>query len=167
MYDGPNLLGTDSYPFVPVLCYYDPDVPSLQWRCQGMVRGMRDAQYLYNRRRVIELQILESQINSGWIYKVDRIVDPKALRQDGQGFLVPMKGGDYSIQDSLQRIEAPGIPESMLALSNSLSEDITKISGVNEELLGSADDDKAGILAMMRQGAGLTTLHGVFDGLDY
>ena len=35
---------------------------------------------------------------------------------------------------------------------------ITKISGVNEELLGSATDDKEGILSMLRQVAGLTNL---------
>lgn len=167
MYDGPNLLGVDRYPFVPQLCYYEPDLPSMQWRCQGVVRGMRDAQYLYNRRKVIELSILESQINSGWIYKTDRLPDPKALRQTGEGFLVPIKAGDQPIGDSLQRIDPPGIPESMLELSRSLSEDITKISGVNEELLGAADDDKAGILAMLRQSAGLTTLNSIFDGADY
>jgi hypothetical protein len=55
----------------------------------------------------------------------------------------------------------------LLELSNSLAEDITKISGVNEELLGSATDDKSGILSMLRQGAGLTTLQTIFDKLDY
>ena len=54
-----------------------------------------------------------------------------------------------------------------MELSNSLAEDITKISGVNEELLGSATDDKSGILSMLRQGAGLTTLQTIFDKLDY
>ena len=44
-----------------------------------------------------------------------------------------------------------------MELSNSLVEDITKIPGVNEELLGSATDDKSGILSMLRQGAGLIT----------
>lgn len=166
-YDGPNLLNIDSYPFVPSLCYYEPDIQSYAWRLQGIVRNLRDSQYLYNMRKVIELDILQSQINSGWIYKVDRVVDPKAFRQSGQGFLVPLKAGDEPIQSSVQRIEAPNIPTSMMELSRALSEDITRISGVNEELLGSATDDKAGILSMLRQGAGLTTLQGIFDKLDY
>jgi len=59
------------------------------------------------------------------------------------------------------------IPQSLLELSNSLAEDITKISGVNEELLGAATDDKSGILSMLRQGAGLTTLQTIYDKLDY
>ncbi len=55
----------------------------------------------------------------------------------------------------------------MIELSRSLAEDITKISGVNEELLGAATDDKSGILSMLRQGAGLTTLQTIFDKADY
>ena len=165
MYDGPNLLNIDAYPFVPSLCYYEPDIQSYAWRLQGIVRNLRDSQYLYNMRKVIELDILQSQINSGWIYPIDAVVDPKAFRQSGQGFLVPLKAGH--LPQELQRIEAPSIPSSMMELSRSLSEDITKISGVNEELLGAATDDKSGILSMLRQGAGLTTLQGIFDKLDY
>lgn len=167
LYHGKNLLGIDQYPFVPSLCYHEPDIQSYSWRVQGIVRNLRDSQYLYNMRKVIELDILQSQINSGWIYKVDRVVDPKAFRQSGQGFLIPLKGGENPIGDSVQRIEAAGIPQSLMELSASLSEDITKISGVNEELLGAATDDKSGILSMLRQGAGLTTLQTIFDKLDY
>jgi hypothetical protein len=165
VYNGENLLRIDSYPMIPTLCYHEPDIQSYAWRVQGIVRNLRDAQYLYNMRKVIELDILQSQINSGWIYPVDAVTDPKAFRQSGQGFLVPLKAGH--LPQELQRIEPPAIPASMLELSKSLSEDITKISGVNEELLGSATDDKAGILAALRQGAGLVTLQTIFDKLDY
>jgi hypothetical protein len=165
VYDGPNLLNIDSYPCVPSICYYEPDVTNPSWRCMGMIRNMRDAQFLYNMRKVIELEILQSQINSGWIYPVDAVTDTKAFRQTGQGFLIPLKAGH--LPNEIQRIEPAAIPQSLLELSNSLAEDITKICGVNEELLGSATDDKSGILSMLRQGAGLTTLQTIFDKLDY
>lgn len=165
LYDGKNLLNIDPYPFVPTLCYHEPDIQSYAWRQQGVVRNLRDAQYLYNRRKVIELDILESQINSGWIYPVDAVTDPKAFRQSGNGFLIPLKSGH--LPGEIQRIEAAPIPQSLMELSASLSEDITKISGVNEELLGAATDDKSGILAALRQGAGLVTLQTIFDKLDY
>ena len=167
VYNGTNLLNIDSYPFVPTVTYHNPDLQSYQWRLMGVVRNLRDSQYLYNMRKVIELDILQSQINSGWIYKVDRVVDPKAFRQSGQGFLIPVKAGDEPIEASMKRIDPPAIPQSMIELSRSLADDITKISGVNEELLGSAQDDKSGILSMLRQGAGLTTLQTIFDKLDY
>jgi len=165
LYHGKNLLNIDDYPFVPSLCYHEPDIQSYAWRVQGIIRNLRDAQYLYNMRKVIEMDILQSQINSGWIYPTDAVVDPKAFRQSGQGFLIPLKAGH--LPNEIQRIEAAALPQSLMELSRSLSEDITKISGVNEELLGAATDDKSGILSMLRQGAGLVTLQTIFDKLDY
>lgn len=167
VYHGKNLLGIDDYPFVPTRCYYEPDIQAYAWRKQGIIRNLRDSQFLYNMRKVIELQLLQSSLNAGWIYPVDVVTDPKCFRQSsgGDGFLIPLKTGH--LPNEIQRIEPVSIPQSLLELSNSLSEDITKISGVNEELLGSATDDKSGILSMLRQGAGLTTLQTIFDKLDY
>lgn len=167
VYHGKNLLGIDPYPFVPAQCYIEQDIQAYAWRKRGTIRNMRDAQFLYNMRKVIELQLLQSSLNAGWIYPVDVVPDPKCFRQSsgGDGFLVPLKAGH--LPNEIQRIEPVAIPQSLLELSASLSADITKISGVNEELLGSATDDKSGILSMLRQGAGLTTLQTIFDKLDY
>jgi hypothetical protein len=165
MYHGQNLLGIDSYPFVPMVCYREPDMQSYAWRQFGLVRNSRSAQYLFNLRKIIEMDILQSQINSGWIYPTDVVVDPKAFRQKGQGFLVPLKSGH--LPSEIQRIDPPAIPQSMIEISKSLQMDIMQICGVNEELLGSAEDDKPGILSMLRQGAGLTTLQSVLDRADY
>lgn len=165
MYDGPQVNGIDAYPFVPVFSYYSPQMPYFPWRIQGVVRGLRDSQYLYNRRKVIELDILESQINSGWIYKENALINPKDVFLSGQGRGLALK--EEAQMTDVQQIMAPQIPPSMIQLSEILGKEIQEISGVNEELLGSAMDDKAGILSMLRQGAGLTTLQGLFDQLDH
>jgi hypothetical protein len=165
MFDGPNPLGLDCYPFVPVFAYYNPQMPYYPWRIQGVVRGLRDAQYLYNRRKVIELDILESQINSGWKYKENALVNPKDIFLSGQGRGLALK--EEAQMTDVEQIQAPQIPPSMFQMSESLSREVQEISGVNEELLGSAVDDKAGILSMLRQGAGLTTLQILFDNLDF
>lgn len=167
VYHGPNLLNIDTYPCIPLQCYYEPDVVSPAWRKRGVIRNIRDAQFLYNMRKIIELQILQSQINAGWIFPVDAVTDIKCFRQSsgGDGFLIPLKSG-RSPQE-IQRIEPCALPQSLMELSKSLSEDIQHICGINEELLGSATDDKAGVLSMLRQGAGLTTLQTIFDKADY
>lgn len=167
MYHGPNPLGVDRYPFIPVWGYYEPQIPYFPWRVQGVVRGIRDAQYLYNRRRIIELDILESQVTSGYIYREDALVNPKDVFLQGQGRGVAIKASERPLADSIQPIQAPQIPPSMIQLSELLGAELQQISGVNEELLGSAQDDKAGVLSMLRQGAGLTTLQTLFDNLDY
>jgi len=165
MYDGPNPLGIDQYPFVPMFSYYNPQMPYFPYRIQGVVRGLRDAQYLYNRRKIIELDILESQVTSGWKYKENALVNVKdAYSLAGQGKGMALK--DDAQMTDVEQIIPPSIPPSMTQISDSLGGEIMKISGVNEELLGAAIDDKAGILSMLRQGAGLTTLTGLFDNLD-
>lgn len=164
-YDGPNPMGIDCYPFVPVLGYYNPQLPYFPWRVQGIVRGLRDAQYLYNRRRIIELDILESQINSGWKYKEGALINPKDVFMSGQGRGLALK--EEALMSDVEQIQPPQVPPSMIQLSELLAKEISEISGVNEELLGSAIDDKAGVLSMLRQGAGLTTLQVLFDQLDY
>lgn len=166
MYQGENPLGIDRYPFVPVWGYYEPQVSSFSNRIQGVVRGLRDAQYLYNRRRGIELDILESQITSGFVYREDALVNPKDVFLQGQGRGLPLKNTGRPISEDVSQIQPPQIPPSMIQLSELLGKEIVEISGVNEELLGSAQDDKAGILSMLRQGAGLTTLQVLFDNLD-
>ena len=164
LYDGPNPLGIDSYPFIPVLAYYSPQMSDLSGRIQGVVRNLRDSQYLYNRRKVIEFDILESQINSGYKYKEDALVNPKDIFLSGQGRGLALKA-EAQMTD-VEQIIAPSIPPSMFEASKIMADEVSQISGVNEELLGSAMDDKAGILSMLRQGAGLTTLQPLFDQLD-
>lgn len=166
MYNGPNPLGIDRYPFIPVWGYYEPQIPYFPWRVQGVVRGLRDAQYLYNRRRITELDILESQVNSGYIYKEEALINPKDVFLQGQGRGVALKQTDAPIESVIQKIQPAQVPPSMIQLSELLAREISEISGVNEELLGAAQDDKAGVLSMLRQGAGLTTLQILFDQLD-
>lgn len=166
-YHGENPLGIDRYPFVPVWAYYQPEIPYFPQRIQGVVRGLRDAQYLYNRRRIIELDILESQVNSGFIFKEGAPVNPKdMLNVTGQGRAIPIKD-NYDVNADIRRIEPPQVPPSMIQLSELLGQEIQQISGVSDELLGMADGDQAGILSMLRQGAGLITLQKLFDNLDF
>ena len=164
-YNGPEPSGLDVYPFVPVFAYYRPEMPYFPWRIQGIVRNLRDPQYLYNRRRIIELDILESQINSGWKYKENALVNPKDVFLSGQGRGLALK--EEAQMSDVEQIQPPNVPPSMIQLSELLAKEVMEISGVNEELLGSAGDDKAGILSMLRQGAGLTTLQPLFDNLDH
>jgi hypothetical protein len=164
-YDGPNPLGIDKYPFVPVLTYYAPELPYFPWRVQGVVRNLRDSQYLYNRRKAIELDILESQINSGWVYKENALVNPADVFLNGQGRGLALK--EEAQMTDVQQIIAPAIPPSTIQLSEILGKEINEISGVSEELLGFDNKDTlSGFHAALKLSASTTTLQGLFDGLD-
>lgn len=164
LYNDVDPSGLDVYPFVPVWAYYTPELPYFPYRCQSVVRDLRDSQYLYNRRKITELDILESQLTSGYIVKENAVVNPKDLYKTGQGQMIFVK--EDSQMTDIQAIQAPQIPPSMFQASDGLNKEMNEISGVSEELLGGASDDIAGVLSMLRQGAGLTTLQRLYDQLD-
>lgn len=165
LYNAGNPLGIDKYPFVPVVSYYSPEMPYFPWRIQGVVRGLRDAQYLYNRRKAIELDILESQINSGWVYKENALVNPKDVFLNGQGRGLALK--EEAQMTDVQQIVPPAIPPSTIQLSEILGKEINEISGVSEELMGFDNKDTlSGFHAAMKMSASTTTLQNLFDNLD-
>ncbi len=162
-YDGPS--GMDVYPFVPVVGFYNPMMPYFYSRIQGICRSLRDPQVLFNRRLILSADAAESVVNSGWIFKENAVIDVKHLFQTGQGRIIPLK--DEASMTDIQQITPPAIPQYFFELQDSFSKEMNLVSGINEELMGSATDDKAGILSALRQGAGLTTLQPLFDKLDY
>lgn len=163
IYDGRNPLNLDRYPFVPVWGYFSPGVSDYSQKIQGVVRSLRDAQYLYNRRKTLELEAAETKINTGWIYKENALVDPKSVYVTGSGRGIALKQ-DAQLSD-IQRIEPTPDPDTKL--SEILAREIQDIAGTPEELMGMSDDAKAGIQEMLRQSAGLVGLQPIFDNLDF
>jgi hypothetical protein len=166
MYHGANPYKVDRYPFVPVVCYHHPDLFASDSRIQGMVRDLRDPQFLLNRRSRIMLEILESQINSGLKVMEDSLVNDKDAFKSGQGQVLFIKKEAPLGLGSVEKIPPGDLSAGTIQVIEMLNNSLREISGVNEELLGQAEDDKAGILSMLRQGAGLTTLQIPFDNLD-
>lgn len=164
VYAGPNPSGSDKYPFVPVFCYFHPEMVDFPNRIQGITRGLKDAQFCYNRRKVIELDILESQLTSGFIMKENSLVNPNDAYLTGQGRTLFVK--QTAQMSDVQRIESPAIPPTTLQISETLAKEMNYISGVSEESMGMAADDVSGILAMLRAKASVNSLEGVFDQLD-
>ena len=159
-----NPLGFDECPFIPVYWNRDPQIAQYDLRDRSLTRTMRSSQFLLNRRIVLNHDISESSINSGWMRKENAVANVDELRYAGQGKDIIIKEG-YEIAD-VQKIVPNAVPPSDMELANQLADLIYKTSGVNEELLGAAVDDKAGVLALLRQGAGLVTLQKYFDQWD-
>ena len=163
-YDGPNPFNIDIFPFVGVFGFYNPMTPYFYSRIQGLCRSLRDPHILLNRSIILSADLLESQVNSGFIFKENAPVDVKHLFQTGQGRIIPIK--DEAQITDIVPIVPPQIPPSFFQMQETFSKELNLVSGINEELMGSAIDDKAGILSALRQGAGLTTLQPLFDNLD-
>ena len=161
--DEPNPYGIDRYPFAASLGYFTPDTPYYAYKFRGVVRDMRDAQYLFNRRKVADLDILESQ-QQGLKVKKGALVTPEDGLNSGNGRMLIIDD-EHSMDDVQQMQIIPPAP-TMIQMEEMLSQVMTRISGVNETMLGADINDKAGIISMLRNSAGITTLTRLFDQFD-
>lgn len=166
LYYGKDPFGLNDYPFVPFTAIFEPSYDLYTWKVQSLVRIIRDPQTELNKRRSKMVDIIDNQLNSGWIAKTNSVSNPTSLYKSGQGQVIFLKP-EANMTD-IQRVESPGINPSMFQLEAEFEKDIMEIAGVNSELFGMAENDKvetAGILGKMRQAAGLINLQDLFDGL--
>jgi hypothetical protein len=161
--DEPNPYGTDRYPFVVSLGYFTPNTPYYQYKFRGIVRDMRDAQYLFNRRKVADLDILEAQ-QQGLIIKKGSLVTPDDALNRGHGRVL-VRDEDTSPED-IQPMDIRPPSPIMLQMEEMLMETTHRIAGVDPKAMGIEVDDKAGIISMMRQAASARNLQRLFDQLD-
>lgn len=165
LYIGENPLGFDECPFVPVYWDYEPWQAQYNLRVRSLVRYLRDAQFLFNRRIILNHDISESSINSGWMYKENSIVNEENVKYAGQGKDIVVKEG-YELTD-IQKIIPNAVPPSDMQLADQMQALINPLSLVTPELMGaSTEKGLAGITEMLRQGAGLITLQKYYDQWD-
>lgn len=165
VYDGPNPLGIDSYPFALTLGYFNPQIQSMQSKVQGVVRAMRDSQILFNRRMNIALDAYESQPR-GMLFHENALIDPADVYKSGNGKGIGVKDGT-PLAEAAQKIPFQDVSPAEVDLNNQLKTFLYSLAGVTEENMGMASDDIPGVLAMLRQGAGLTNLQPLFSGWDF
>lgn len=166
MYQGDNPLGFDSdCPFIPVFWNYDPHINYYDLRCRGLVRTMRDSNYLLNRRVIINHDISEATINQGWMRKVGAVANEDNLKKSGQGWDVIINEG-YEMTDCV-KIQPSAVPESDFALADQLRSFIFGTSGIDLENWSAQNDKQASALTtIIKQAANLTVLQKYFDQWD-
>lgn len=165
MYLGDNPLGFDECPFVMVPWNYEPHLNYYDLRARGLVRTMRDTQYLMNRQIIISHDQKESTINSGWKRKVGAVANEDNMKRTGQGWDILINEG-YVMTD-VEKIIPNSVPESDFALADRLRNLIFGTSGIDLENWSAQNDPQASSLTtMLKQAANLTVLQKYFDQWD-
>lgn len=160
LYSGEDPWGLGEYPFVPFYSVFEPSYDLYQWKYQSLVRLLGDSQQEYNMRKSKLLDIVDSQIGSGWKAKSGAVSNPKSLFQTGQGKIIFFNPG-FELDDA-QRIEAPNIPESLFALSESFDADIKDF--VDLAALGNDQTDRmSSVLFKMKQSMAVMQLGPIID----
>lgn len=159
-----NQYGLDEYPFVPFVGIFEPESDDWELKMQSLVRCMKDPQKEANKRRSQMIDLIDSQINSGWIATEDSVINPRSLFQSGQGRVVWKKTG----AEMPEKIQPGQIPPGMFQLQQQFDQDIMNIAGVNDASFGQTDNaQESGLMMMLRQGASIVNLQDLFDNLRY
>lgn len=158
--------GLNDYPMTPMLCVWEPSYDLWEWKLQGIIRIGRDSNREVNQRRSKMSDLMDSQLNSGWIAKANSVSNQSSLFKSGQGQVVFLKEG-AQIGD-VQKIEPTNIAPSWFQLEELYAKDTVEDAGGTAELFGMAENDNietAAVLSKYRQAAGLVNFQGIFDGL--
>lgn len=165
MYQGNNPLGFDDFPMVPIFWNYNPEVNYYDLRVRGLIRTMRDPQFLYNYKVIQNNDIAAATINNGWKRKVGAVANEDNLKKSGQGWDIIINEG-YELTD-VEKILPTAVPESDLALATQMADLIYTTSGINmENWSGQQDKQISALTAMIKQAANLTVFQKYFDQWD-
>lgn len=159
-----NPYGLDEYPFALYSPILEPESEEYTYKVQSLVRQLLDPQRELNRRRSQMIDIVESQLNSGWIEEDGAVKNPKMLYQSGQGRRIVLNDGYKA--DSIQRIQPAVVPPSFFQETNQAEQDLMEILGMNPTLFGHVETRQVSALVeMARQKAGLMAQEEIFDRL--
>jgi hypothetical protein len=168
---GPDPTGLDCYPMVPFFGFYVPEAEKAELRIQGLIRCDRDPQDEVNKRRSKMLDIIDTQISSGYMAREKAVRNPSSLYQTGQGKVIWISDDapQLPLEQLVRENRAADIPQGLFTLTQIMDNDVMEIPGFNNELLGmpdSQDIEISALLAKLRQSSGLTVLSDLFDNLD-
>lgn len=163
-YNGPNPLGIDMYNYTPCVGYHDLANNNYAFRYQGVIRNIRDQNYLHSYRSQLEMDLLAAQF-SGVDVEEDALIDDNDAFKVGPGKVRFFKKGRLAQNAAIDRPGA-NINPANFEVTARMRQGVQSDAGVTPELLGQAEDSDVGITEQLRQGAALTTLQELFDNFN-
>lgn len=159
-----NPYSIDEYPFALYAPIFEPESEDYTSKVQSLIRQLRDPQRELNRRRSQIIDIVESQLNSGWIEEDGAVKNPKMLYQSGQGRRIVLNAG-YK-RDSIDRIQPAVVPANFFQETQQDEADLMEILGMNPTIFGHVETKQVSALVeMQRQKAGLMAQEPLFNAL--
>ena len=161
-----NPYDLDEYPFVPMIAIFESESDQWGLKIQSLIRTMKDPQRESNRRRSQMIDLLDSQINSGWIAKEKSVINPRSLFQSSQGKVIWKR--EDAPPDALEKIPPAQIPPSMFQLQELFDKDVKDVVGVNDATFGEINNaNESGVMQLLRQGAAIANQQELMDNLRY
>jgi len=169
-YSGIDRTGvTERYPFVPILCYFEPSIWQPSLRIQGISASNWSAQRQFNKRHMKILDMMDTVISTGFKYLIGSVPDPSDMQQSGQNRLIGVSPDAPQGLDSVQELKGSGGDPALMEYQKILNELTLELSNINESTLGADEGGNtqvSGRLAQVRIAQGLMGNRKIFDNIE-
>lgn len=171
VYCGPDKTGIEhTYPFVPLICYMEPSIWMPSQRIQGLSSTNWSLQRAFNKRHMKILDMMDSEISTGFKYIIGSVPDPQDLQQSGQSKIIGVTSENNNLGlDAVQQLQGGGANPALIQYQEVLNQLSLTLANVTESTLGI--DDKTGLqisgrAAEQRIAQGLRGNRGIMDNIE-
>lgn len=171
MYCGDDKTGINkTYPFVPIICYMEPSIWMPSQRIQGIASCNWSAQRQFNKRHMKIVDMMDSDISTGFKYLIGSVPDVQDLQQSGQNKLIGVdpENAPQGL-DSVQQLNGGGSNPALIQYQQVLDQLTLTLSNVTESALGideKGNTQISGRLAQVRIAQGLRGNRKIFDNVE-
>lgn len=164
-----NPYGCNCYPIQPFFAIFEPSF-EVSKKIGSLVGIIEDSQRAYNKRKNALLDILDTNLQSGVIYKDGAVLNPESLYMIRAGHNICLDR-DASIHDSIQQVSSTEIPASLFQATQDLETNINTLLGVNPEMFGQSQGgsegpvEMSGVLYRMKQASAMTGMQPFFSSI--
>jgi len=159
-----NPEGLDEYPCVPFIGIFESECDDWELKLQSLVRCQIDPQREANIRRSQMSDLIDSQVNSGFIADEGSVINPRSLFQTGQGRVIWRDPN--AKPGAIEKIPPSQIPPSLFQLQELYDRDMVDILGLNDAAFGISDSNQeSGLMMMLRQSSAVVNVQDVLDNL--
>ena len=156
-----------NYPIMPYFAeLVTENIDDFSLKIQGIVRGIKDLQEEYNKRRTQELRHLNSSANSGFDVEEGQLSEAEKakLKKYGSspGIVIERKKGSPPIN----RITPMPLSQGHAQLAEENAQDLKEASGVNPDLLANDSQSQSGRAILLKQRQGLVMVQEMLDNLS-
>ncbi len=171
MYNGDDKTGiVHTYPFVPLICYMEPSIWMPSQRIQGLSSCNWSLQRQFNKRHMKIIDMMDSEISTGFKYMIGSVADTSDLQQSGQGRLIGIDPENAPAgMDSVQQLSGGGANPALVQYQQILDQLSLTLANVNESALGideKGNTQISGRLAEVRIAQGLRGNRKMFDNIE-
>jgi hypothetical protein len=153
-----------SFPLIPFFAeLITENLNDLSITIQGVVRGIKDLNLEYNKRRTQELRHLNASANSGFEIEENQLQSEEEtkLKKFGSspGIVIKRRQGSPPIG----RITPMPLSQGHAQLAAENAQDLKEASGVNPDLLANESQSQSGRAILLKQRQGLAMIQEILD----